>query len=123
LTGIDAPAGGDTGKEVELMRATRAVAGLAGGVVLAGGLGFVALQQGNDPKAAPQVTTTVPAGFSLPTIKPDATPEEITQSVLDTLTQLQQQALPPGGTPQRLSEEQVIAALKAQQEQLGIKVP
>lgn len=105
------------------MRATRAVAGLAGGVVLAGGLGFVALQQGNDPKAAPQVTTTVPAGFSLPTIKPDATPEEITQSVLDTLTQLQQQALPPGGTPQRLSEEQVIAALKAQQEQLGIKVP
>lgn len=105
------------------MRATKAVAALAGAVVLAGGVGFVTMQQGNDSKATPQVSTTVPA-IALPTIQPGATPEEITQSVLDTLTQLQQQITPPGGgAPQPLSEEQVIAALKAQQEQLGIKVP
>ena len=105
------------------MRATKAVAALAGTVVLAGGVGLVALQQGGDMKATPQVSTTVPA-IALPTIQPGATPEQITQSVLDTLTQLQQQVLPPGGgAPQPLSEEQVIAALKAQQEQLGIKVP
>lgn len=104
------------------MNAKKAVAAMAGTVVLAGGLGFVAMRQGDDPKASPQVSTTVPA-IALPTIQPNATPEEITQSVLDTLTQLQQQVLPPGGTPQRLTEEQVIAALKAQQEQLGISVP
>ena len=105
------------------MRATKAVAALAGTVALAGGIGVVALQQGDDPTASPQISTTVPA-IALPTIQPGATPEQITQSVLDTLTQLQQQVLPPGGgAPQPLSEEQVIAALKAQQEQLGIKVP
>lgn len=105
------------------MRATKAVAALAGTVVLAGGVGFVALQQGNDSGTSPQVSTTVPA-IALPTIQPGATPEQVTQSVLDTLTQLQQQVLPPGGgAPQPLSEEQVIAALKAQQEQLGITIP